>query len=69
MSYRQYESVRPNETYNSIREQLERETQGLIQERSALNVQRPSANYVPSYRNLEQTTGRGSHPVTQHKKN
>lgn len=31
MAYRQYDSVRPNETYNSIREQLERETQGLIQ--------------------------------------
>lgn len=37
---------RPNDTYNSIRDQLERETSALLQERNSINVHKPSASNI-----------------------
>ncbi len=44
-------NIRQNDTYNSIRDQLERETHALIQERSGIQVHRPSVTQVPYSRN------------------
>jgi hypothetical protein len=63
---------RGNDTFHSVREQLERETQALIQERSGLQVQRPSASNFPPYRNIEASPlsrpQRASLPVDQGRK-
>ncbi len=69
---------RHNETFNSIRDQLERETNALIQERNSIQVLKPSNTNFPSYRNADvspksrlgqdASVRRGSVPVDNAKK-
>lgn len=70
---------RPNDTYASIREQMDRETQGIIADRNSIQVYRPSNTYVPTIRNIDNTPQskwqpeysqkRGGYPLENAKKN
>ena len=51
MPHKHHHEQRPDETSRSIREQLERETQALLNERNSIQIHKPSTTNIPLTQN------------------